>query len=158
VLTVVDFSLPSTEPRLWVLDPGTGRVQWNVRVAHGRTTGEALALHFSNAPHSNASSIGLYRTGETYVGKHGRSLRLDGLDEGWNDNARARDIVIHGADYCTGEHVEKWGRLGRSQGCPAVDPAVVGPLIDTIRDGTLLLVYYPDPDWLAGSPWLHCGA
>lgn len=158
VLTVVDYSRPSTEPRLWVLDVATGATLFHERVAHGRTTGELDATTFSNVPGSNASSLGLFRTAEVYVGKHGRSLRLDGLDPGWNDRARDRAIVVHGASYSTLAHVERWGRLGRSQGCPALDPAVTDAVIDTIRDGTLLFAYAPDPAWLAGSDWLHCDA
>lgn len=158
VLSVIDFSRPSSEPRLWVLDLASGTTLYNERVAHGRTTGDLDATRFSNVPGSNASSVGLYRTAETYVGKHGRSLRLDGLDPGWNDRARDRAIVVHGASYCTLDHVEKWGRLGRSQGCPALDPAVTDAVIDTIRGGTLLFAYYPDADWLAGSSWLACDA
>ncbi len=156
VLSVIDFRLPSSEPRLWVIDTAAGRTLHHERVSHGRTTGELEATAFSNVPGSNASSIGLYRTAEVYTGRHGRSLRLDGLDPGWNDRARDRAIVVHGAEYCTLEHVARWGRLGRSQGCPALDPAVSDAVIDTIRDGTLLFAYYPDADWLSASPWLNC--
>ena len=158
VLSIIDFRLPSTAPRLWVLDLVHHTTLFVERVAHGRTTGEDLAVKFSNTPHSNASSVGLFRTGETYIGKHGRSLRLDGLEPGFNDNARSRGIVVHAADYCTAEHVDAYGRLGRSQGCPALDPGVSAAVIDTIRDGTLLFAYFPEADWLATSRFLHCAA
>ncbi|MDP2313096.1 MAG: murein L,D-transpeptidase catalytic domain family protein [Pseudomonadota bacterium] len=158
VFSVIDFSLPSTARRLWVIDLDTGATLRTERVAHGRNTGEDDAVAFSNIPGSNQSSLGLYRTAEVYVGKHGRSLKLDGLEPGFNDRARDRAIVVHGASYCTGEHVARWGRLGRSQGCPALDPAISDAVIDTIRDGTLVFAYYPDPTWLSGSSFLHCDA
>lgn len=157
-LSVIDYRLPSTAPRLWVLDLAEHRALYTERVAHGRESGENVAVRFSNVPGSNQSSLGLFRTGETYVGQHGRSLRLDGLEPGVNDHARDRAIVIHGAEYCTGGHVVRYGRLGRSLGCPALDPAVTDGVIDTIRDGTLLLAYYPDPAWLEGSPLARCAA
>ena len=158
VLSIIDYRLPSTAPRLWVLDLEHGSTLFVERVAHGRSTGENIATHFSNVPESNASSVGLFRTGETYMGKHGLSLRLDGLEPGFNDEARARGIVVHGADYCTAEHVDTYGRLGRSQGCPALDPGVSSAVIDTVRDGTLLFAYFPEADWLARSAFMHCDA
>ncbi len=158
VISVIDFRLPSTAPRLWVIDLATGETLFNERVAHGRTTGDDAAVSFSNIPGSNASSLGLFRTGETYIGKHGRSLRLDGLEPGFNDRARDRAIVVHAASYCTLEHVERWGRLGRSQGCPALDPAVSDAVIDTVRDGTLVFAYFPDTEWLTRSSMLTCDA
>ena len=156
VISVIDFRLPSSEPRLWVLDLATGETLFRERVAHGRTTGDDMAVSFSNTPHSNASSVGVYRTGETYTGRHGLSMRLDGLEPGYNDAARDRGIVVHGADYCTPDHVQRWGRLGRSQGCPALDPRVSADVIETIRDGTLIFAYFPQPDWLANSAFLRC--
>jgi hypothetical protein len=158
ILSVIDFRLPSTEPRLWVLDLARGTTRFNERVAHGRGSGEDLAVAFSNVPGSNESSVGLFRTAETYVGKHGRSLRLDGLEPGVNDHARSREIVIHSAPYCTAEHIARWGRLGRSEGCPALDPAVTDAVIDVIGGGTLLFAYYPVPAWLDGSRFLRCDA
>ncbi|MFZ5475383.1 MAG: murein L,D-transpeptidase catalytic domain family protein [Myxococcota bacterium] len=156
VLSVIDFRLPSTERRLWVIDLRREEALFVERVAHGRNTGDNDAVSFSNRAGSNRSSVGLYRTGETYVGKHGRSLRLDGLEPGFNDNARSRAIVVHAAGYATLDHVMRWGRLGRSEGCPALDPAVSDAVIDAIRDGTLLFAYYPEPSWLEGSRYLSC--
>lgn len=156
VLSIIDFSRPSTEPRMWVVDLDEGKVLFRLRVAHGRASGEDRATWFSNELGSNASSLGLFRTAEVYQGRHGRSLRLDGLEPGTNDRARERGIVVHSAPYCTPEHVARWGRLGRSQGCPALDPEVTDAVIDTIRDGTLLFAWYPDPEWQARSPLLSC--
>ncbi len=158
VLSIIDYRLPSTAPRLWVLDLQHRSTLFIEHVAHGRGTGEDLATRFSNVPESNTSSVGLFRTGETYTGKHGLSLRLDGLEPGFNDQARARGIVVHGADYCTMAHVDTYGRLGRSQGCPALDPAISEAVIDTIRGGTLLFAYFPEADWLSTSRFMHCDA
>jgi hypothetical protein len=155
-LTLIDYSRPSTEPRLWVLDARTGAVRFRELVAHGRATGENLARHFSNREGSRQSSLGLFRTAETYHGRHGYSLRLDGLEPGVNDRARERAIVMHGADYATPAFSARHGRLGRSWGCPALDPAVHREVIDTIRGGTALFAYYPDEAWLAESAYLHC--
>ena len=154
LLTVIDYSLASTERRLWVLDLDAQEVLFHELVAHGQKTGANRARHFSNEEGSHKSSVGVFRTGRTYRGKHGYSLRLDGLEPGFNDNARERAIVIHAADYVTEEFIEAHGRLGRSWGCPALDPAVADEVIETIRNGTLLLVYFPEDDWLEGSAYL----
>lgn len=156
VLTVIDYSLPSTERRLWVVDLATGDVLFHELVAHGRNSGENMASAFSNRLGSKQSSLGLFRTEGTYVGGHGYSLRLSGLERGVNDAARQRDIVIHGAPYVSAEFVARIGRLGRSWGCPALDPRVHERVIDQIKNGTALFVYYPDADWLARSEFLHC--
>jgi hypothetical protein len=158
VLTLIDYSRPSTEPRLWVLDLAEGAVRFRTLVAHGRGSGLARAVAFSNLPDSKQSSLGLFRTDETYDGQHGYSLRLVGLEAGVNDLAYARNIVIHGADYATAQFASRHGRLGRSWGCPALDPSVHRELIDAIRDRTALFAYYPDPRWLASSQFLRCGA
>jgi hypothetical protein len=158
VLTLVDYALPSTERRLWVLDLEAGSVRFHELVAHGRESGLRDAQRFSNVPGSRQSSLGLFRTGETYLGRHGYSLRLVGLEPGTNDLAQERAIVIHGANYATAEFAALHGRLGRSWGCPALDPAVHRAVIDTIRGGTALFAYHPDPDWLESSPFLRCDA
>lgn len=158
VLTLIDYSRPSTEPRLWVLDLAEGAVRFRTLVAHGRGSGLARAVAFSNLPDSKQSSLGLFRTDETYDGQHGYSLRLVGLEAGVNDLAYARNIVIHGADYATAQFASRHGRLGRSWGCPALDPSVHRELIDAIRDRSALFAYYPDPRWLASSQFLRCGA
>jgi L,D-transpeptidase catalytic domain len=156
LLTLIDYSRPSSRPRLWVLDLVSGSVRFHTLVAHGRGSGLARAVAFSNVPESKQSSLGLFRTDATYEGQHGYSLRLIGLETGVNDLAYARNIVIHGADYATAKFASRHGRLGRSWGCPALDPSVHRSVIDTIRGGTALFAYYPDPQWLATSPYLRC--
>jgi hypothetical protein len=157
-LTVIDYSRPSTEPRLWVFDLGRGRLLFEEWVAHGKATGDDLARHFSNRLGSRRTSLGLFRTAHTYVGSNGYSLRLYGLEPGVNDRAFERAIVMHGAPYVSTDTVAKLGHLGRSWGCPAVRPAIARRLIDEIRDGQLVFAYYPDRDWIEGSRFLHCEA
>jgi hypothetical protein len=154
-LTVIDFSQPSTDRRMWVYDLRSRVLLFEEHVSHGRNSGHNLPTMFSNDPESYKSSIGLYRAAESYFGKHGYSLRLDGLEKGFNDRARERAIVIHGAEYVNAQTARAQGRLGRSLGCPAVRPAIVNDLIDSVKDGGLIFAYYPDPDWLSGSTYLN---
>lgn len=151
LLTVIDFSLPSTEKRLWVIHVEKREILLNTVVAHGRNTGELMATNFSNTPESFQSSLGFYKTAETYQGKHGYSLRLDGLEKGFNDQARARAIVIHGADYAREEFAKSTGRLGRSLGCPALPPELSAKVIDLIKDGSLIFIYGKDQSYLSQS-------
>ena len=153
-LTVIDFSRPSTERRLWVYDLRTRALVFDELVSHGRGSGVAMATAFSNVPESNRSSLGLYRTAETYIGKHGYSLRIDGLEPGINDQAFDRAIVMHGADYVSLDFAAQQGRLGRSLGCPALPIGVAPQVIDAIQGGTPLFIYYPDAAWLRTSPFL----
>ena len=155
-LAVIDYSLPSTQPRLWVFDLEHGRLMFQELVAHGRNTGEARSERFSNSEGSHMSSIGLFKTLQPYYGSNGYSLRLSGLDPGFNDNALARAIVMHGAPYVSTAIAERLGRLGRSWGCPAVRPEVARTVIDTLKGGALLYAYYPDSKWLAESPYFQC--
>lgn len=155
-LAVIDFSLPSSEPRLWIFDLQKKRLILEELVAHGENSGENLATAFSNRVGSHQSSIGLFRTQETYFGKHGYSLRIDGLEPGINDKARERAIVIHAADYVDPSWIERQGRIGRSQGCPAVRPEVAQKVVDTLKGGQFMFSYYPDPEWLASSAYLNC--
>ena len=155
-LAVIDYSLPSTQPRLWVFDVQRGRLLFQELVAHGRNTGEAKAERFSNTEGSHMSSIGLFKTLEPYYGSNGYSLRLSGLDPGFNDNALARAIVMHGAPYVSQAIAERLGRLGRSWGCPALRPEVARVVIDTLKGGALLFAYYPDRKWLTESPYFQC--
>lgn len=155
-LAVIDYRLPSNRPRLWVLDLDSGKVLFEELVAHGRGSGEARAVRFSNVEDSNSSSLGLYRTLESYDGDNGYSLRLDGLEPGYNDRAWSRAIVMHGADYVSPGFIRTVGRLGRSHGCPAVRREIATPLIDSIKNGQYLFAYYPDAAWLAGSAYLGC--
>ena len=154
-LTVIDYSLPSAERRLWVLDLATGETLRRELVAHGQGSGGNVATVFSNAPDSHQSSLGLFVTADTYVGRNGYSLRLDGLDAGFNDRARERAIVIHGAPYVSEDVVKAQGRLGRSWGCPALGEDVARDVIDSIKGGNLVFAYYPDRAWLNGSPLLR---
>jgi hypothetical protein len=153
-LTVIDFSRPSTQVRMWVYDLRERKLLFEERVAHGRNSGFDRPTKFSNEPDSNMSSIGLYRAAEAYIGKHGYSLRLDGLERGFNDRARERAIVIHGAEYVNEKVAQAQGRLGRSLGCPAVRPEIARKLIDALRDGGLVFAYYPDTRWLNTSKYL----
>jgi L,D-transpeptidase catalytic domain len=155
LLTVIDYSKASTEPRLWVLDLESERVLFEELVAHGRGSGENYATRFSNAEGSHQTSLGLFRTADTYVGTNGYSLRLDGLEPGVNDRARERAIVMHGAPYVSEGNIRTLGRLGRSHGCPALRPGIARQVIDTIKDGSLVFAYYPDRQWLNGSRFLN---
>lgn len=151
VLTIIDFSLPSDTERLWVLDLVEAKVLFHCLVSHGKNSGDLMAKEFSNNPGSFTSSPGFYTTAETYIGKHGFSLRLDGIEKGINDKARERAIVIHGADYVSPDFVEKYGRLGRSLGCPAVPENLSKDLIETIKDGSCLFVFAPSKSYLSNS-------
>jgi hypothetical protein len=155
-LAVIDFSLPSTEQRLWVFDLKHQKLLFKELVSHGRGSGNAEAESFSNIPESYQSSIGLFRTLNSYYGRNGYSLRLKGLEAGVNDLAYQRAIVIHGADYVSENFIEQTGRLGRSHGCPAVRQEVAIKLIDSLKENQYLFTYYPDPEWLATSEFLIC--
>jgi hypothetical protein len=157
VLAVIDYSLPSTQERLWLIDPRDGRVERSELVAHGRGSGDLRATRFSNTPGSYRSSLGLFVTGKTYTGRHGRSLRLYGLEPGVNDAAYERAIVIHPAWYATQAHAARFGRLGRSHGCPALAPDVAPPVLDALEDGAALFVYGDDPDWRGNDAYARCG-
>ncbi|MGD9905402.1 MAG: murein L,D-transpeptidase catalytic domain family protein [Dehalococcoidia bacterium] len=141
LLTVIDYSRPSTERRLWVFDLKQMRVLFHELVAHGQKSGENLTRAFSNAPGSHMTSLGLFVTDQAYVGRNGYSLRLDGLDRGLNDNARLRAVVVHGAAYVSERIAALRGRLGRSHGCPAVRPEVARALIDAIKGGSAIFAY-----------------
>jgi hypothetical protein len=155
-LAVIDYSRPSTEPRLWVFDIASGTLLFREYVAHGQGTGENLAHAFSNRDGSHESSLGLFRTADTYYGHNGYSLRMQGLEPGTNDAAMARAIVMHGAAYVNPQMAQKQGRLGRSWGCPALRPEVAGAVIDSLKNGQMIFAYYPDSNWLAHSPFLEC--
>jgi hypothetical protein len=158
-LTVIDYSKPSTDKRLWVFDLRSRELLYEELVAHGRGSGDNLATVFSNKPDTHASSLGLFLTEGTYVGKNGYSLRLTGLDEGFNHHARERAIVMHGAPYVSEDFVKSNGRLGRSWGCPALREGVAREVIDRVRGSGLLFAYYPDQDWLGSSRYLgDCAA
>jgi len=151
MLTIVDYSKPSTERRLWVINLKDLQVPVRALVANGKNNGDNT---FSDRPSSHDSSIGVYLTSNTYFGKHGYSLRINGLEKGFNDRARARDIVMHSAYYVSETFAHIHGRLGRSWGCFALSPAVAPIIINKIKDGTVLFAYYPDPRWLDHSTYL----
>jgi hypothetical protein len=139
-----------------VFDLRTGEVRFRELVAHGKGTGENLAEHFSDAMDSHQSSLGLFVTRDTYMGNNGYSLRLDGLEPGFNSRARERAIVMHGAAYVDATVAARQGRLGRSWGCPAMREAIARDVIDLVRGGGVLFSYYPDQAWLERSRFLHC--
>jgi hypothetical protein len=153
-LTIIDYSQASVNPRMWVLDLRTRALLYEELVSHGQGSGGNLATRFSNSPDSHQTSIGLYVTDQPYVGRNGYSLRLDGLDKGFNDRARERAIVMHGAPYVNASISKSLGRLGRSHGCPAVREAVARELIDRVKGGSLIFAYYPDAEWLSTSKFL----
>lgn len=143
ILTLIDFSLSSNTKRLWIIDLDKNIILYNSLVAHGRNTGNEFANSFSNKAESYKSSLGFYATGEVYQGKHGLSLRLDGLDRGLNDNARSRAVVMHGADYVAESFIKNNSRLGRSLGCPAIPMHLTKEIINVIKDKSCLYIYHP---------------
>lgn len=158
-LTVIDYSRPSTQKRLWVYDLRHPALLFEEHVSHGSGSGHDIPTKFSNVPGSHQTSLGLFVTAETYTGANGYSMRLDGLEAGVNDRARERAIVMHGAPYVNPVAALAQGRLGRSQGCPALRPAVARNVINTVKGGSLLFAYAEDADWLRSSAFLgDCAA
>lgn len=157
LLTVIDYSKPSVEPRLWVFDLEKRKLLFEELVAHGQGSGDNFARRFSNDLGSLMTSLGLFLTGGIYQGRNGYTMRLVGLEPGFNDQSSARAIVMHGAAYVSEAMARNLGRLGRSWGCPAVRKEVAKKLIDSIRDGSLLFAYYPDTEWHKNSKFLNCG-
>ena len=151
VLTVIDFSLSSTKKRLWVIDLATNTILYHSFVSHGMNSGGEYATRFSNAPDSNKSSLGFFTTGETYTGKHGLSLKLDGQERGINDNARQRAVVMHGAKYANPTILKSQGFLGRSQGCPAIPEGLKNRIIETIKGKSCLFIYHPSSNYEIAS-------
>lgn len=151
ILTIIDFTLPSTAKRLYVLDMVNRKLLFNSYVSHGKNSGDLYATSFSNRSGSHKSSLGFYETEHTYIGSNGYSLVLNGLEKGINDKAKARAIVIHGAKYCTSAVISSSGRLGRSFGCPSVPPELTKPIINTIKGGTLLYIHARDREYLTHS-------
>jgi L,D-transpeptidase catalytic domain len=155
IVTVIDFSRPSTQKRLFVIDISKGKLLLQSLVAHGKNSGEKYASRFSNREESNQSSLGVYVTLGTYTGKHGYSLRLKGCEMGINDNAYNRDIVLHSADYVSTAFIAARGFLGRSEGCPAVPENLHRKIIDYIKGGSCLFIYHPSPDYTKNSKLLN---
>ena len=155
-LAVIDYSQPSTARRLWIFDLRKKTLVLRDLVAHGQKSGENFATQFSNNEGSHQSSLGLFRTQESYQGANGYSLRMDGLEPGINDSARERAIVIHPASYVNPLWSQTQGRIGRSQGCPAVRPQVARQVVDKLKDGQFMFAWYPDQQWLQSSAYLNC--
>jgi hypothetical protein len=155
VLTIIDYSQPSSKQRLWVIDMNDGHVIYNTLVAHGKGSGMNYATSFSNKPNSDATSIGVYLTGSTYSGKHGYSLRLKGLDKGYNNNVYSRAVVMHSAWYVGKKFLAEHGRIGRSWGCPALSQQDAPKVISKIKDGTIMLAYSPNKNWEQHSSFLN---
>lgn len=155
IVTVIDYSLPSTDRRLWVIDLVRNKVLYNSMVAHGVNSGEKYTTNFSNRVGSLQTSLGIFLTRGTYLGKDGYSLKMKGLEEGVNDKAEERYIVMHGAPYVSKEFVAASGMVGRSWGCPAVEKRLAKAIIDTVKEGSLVLAYYPDKLWLTNSKFVN---
>jgi hypothetical protein len=151
LLSVVDFSQPSSKKRLYVIDLKNGKVLFNTYVSHGRNSGREMASQFSNEPESFKSSLGFYVTGGTYTGKHGFSMRLFGEEKGINDNANSRAIVMHSAAYVSESAIRMQGFIGRSQGCPALPENLYKPIIEKIKNGTCLFLYSPNKSYASNS-------
>lgn len=154
LITIIDYSLPSSEKRLFVINLENKNLLFKCLVAHGKNSGENFAVSFSNDTRSLKSSLGFFVTGETYNGENGYSLKLDGLEKNINDNARTREIVIHGADYVSEKFVSRYGRLGRSWGCLAVPPEILRELVDKISNGSCLFIYANDKSYKENSTFI----
>jgi len=155
IITIIDFSKPSTEKRFFVIDLQNKKLLYRCFVAHGKNSGGNYAKSFSNQQSSLESCLGFFLTAETYNGNHGYSLKLDGLEKDINDNSRAREIVIHGADYVSQEFIDKYGRLGRSWGCPALPPEISKKVIDKISNGSCLFIYGDDKYYRENSKLIN---
>ena len=156
IMTIVDLSMHSKQKRLWTIDFSSETLLYNLAVSHGRGSDadhDGLLDSVSNVPNSKQTSMGLYKTAETYNGQHGYSLRLDGLESKSNGNARKRAIVVHGAEYMTDAFIQQHGKAGRSFGCPAVSSEISEEFIDTIKDGSLIWMYVPDEIGLMESTY-----
>ncbi|MES2704368.1 MAG: murein L,D-transpeptidase catalytic domain family protein [Bacteroidota bacterium] len=155
VITICDFSLASTEPRMWVIDLAQNKVLFNTYVAHGQGSGDVFATSFSNKMNSHQSSLGFYVTGDTYNGKHGLQLRLNGMDQGFNHDALDRGVVVHGSKYVSEQYVQANNKLGRSWGCPAVSNELAKPIIQNIKGGTCLFIYSKDEKYQQTAYWMN---
>jgi hypothetical protein len=154
-LTICDLSQSSKQKRLYIIDVANNKLLVNTYVAHGRNSGGEYATQFSNQPESLQSSLGFYVTSNTYIGEHGLSLRINGIEPGFNDKALERSIVIHGAAYVDGARARNGMFMGRSWGCPAVPQKESTTIINTIKNGTCLFIYHPSKDYLNGSKILN---
>ena len=154
IISIIDFTKSSAKKRFYTIDLSRLAVKFHTLVSHGKNTGEDAAKSFSNILHSNQSSLGFYVTGETYVGSKGYSLKLDGIESGYNDKMRERAVVMHNAEYVSESWVKKYGRLGRSQGCPALPVEIGKKVIDVVKNKTVIFAYYNDETYLQTSSYL----
>lgn len=155
IISIIDYSKPSTEKRFYIIDLDNDTILFNTLIAHGKNSGNNFARKFSNTPQSLQSSLGFFKTGETYMGKHGYSLQLIGLEKGINNNAKMRSIVIHGANYVNADFIKKHGRLGRSWGCPALPISKTNSIIDNIQNGTCLFIYAKNDNYFKSSRFIE---
>lgn len=158
ILTIIDYSLPSSEKRLWVYNLTEHKLLYNTYVSHGIRSGQLITNNFSNKFDSKASSFGVYETQQTYYGRDGLSLRLNGLERGFNDNASNRYIVMHGGWYVEEQFIKRYGRAGRSWGCPALPLNMTQSIINTIKDKSIFVAYYPSDEWFEKSRFLNCAS
>jgi hypothetical protein len=154
VLTVIDYSLPSSKQRMWVFDVNHERLLYQTYVAHGQNSGMTTPSHFSNQSSSKETSLGTYVTQDTYMGSKGISLNLKGLEKGFNDNAYNRRVVMHGAWYVEPAFIKQSGRAGRSWGCPSIAKSLAKPVINTIKGGSVIFAYYPDRKYFSQSQFV----
>ncbi len=157
ILSLVDFRIPSNKERFWVIDLKNKAILYHTLVAHGENSGKEYALDFSNQINSHKSSLGFYITEDTYIGKNGLSLRLRGIERGFNSNAKERYVVLHGADYATADYLKKHGTLGNSEGCPAIPMGIHKEIINLTKEGTCLFIYFPDQHYLEKSSFMMEG-
>ena len=149
IITIIDFTRKSSQKRLWIVDLASNKLLFNTLVAHGQGSGGDMATSFSNLENSHQSSLGFYITSETYFGKHGFSMKLEGMDKGFNTNARDRAVVVHGAEYVSQSFINKTGRLGRSHGCPALPVELTNKIINTIKGQTCLFINGPETKYMS---------
>lgn len=154
LLTVIDYSLPSSKQRMWIFDLTKDELLYKLNVAHGRNSGMTTPNHFSNRNSSKESSLGTFVTKDTYIGSKGYSLNLQGLEKGFNDHAYSRRVVIHGAWYVEPDFIKKAGRAGRSWGCPSIAKSLAKPVINAIKGGSVIFAYYPDKKYLSNSEFI----
>lgn len=155
ILTICDFSQSSSQKRMYIIDVDNRKVLFQTFVAHGEKSGREFANSFSNKDESWKSSLGFYITSNTYYGCNGLSLRIDGLDKGFNDNAKRRNIVVHGAPYVSERILNKYGVMGTTFGCPAIPEELSSQIIPVIKNGTCLFIYYPSKKYFDESTVLN---
>lgn len=155
IIAICDYSMSSVEKRFWIIDLDSCKVLFNTLMAHGQGSGEEFAVQFSNKENSHQTSLGFFVTGDTYMGKHGLSLYLNGMDKGFNDAALQRAVVMHGAEYVSQDFINQHQRLGRSWGCPALPISEANAVIELLKNGSCFYAYFPSEQFLQNSYWLN---